>query len=144
MERSKFWNRDFSSFAAYEKSIQANRERLRRMLGAVDARTPAAPAEAGSDAAIVAQSETFTVETARWAVFPGVHGEGLLLRPRTAPVACIVAIPDADQTPEMAAGLAPGLAGRTTIRAAVGRERLRSARAGPAGPAGHGSWKPAD
>jgi len=109
-ERSKFWNRDFSSFAAYEKSIQANRERLRRMIGAVDARTPAAPADAGSDAVIVAQSEAFTVETARWAVFPGVHGEGLLLRPRAAPVACIVAIPDADQTPEMAAGLAPGLA----------------------------------
>ena len=109
-ERSKFWNRDFSSFAAYEKSIQANEERLRRMLGAVDARTPAAPPEAGSDAVIVAQSEAFTVETARWAVFPGVHGEGLLLRPRAAPVACVVAIPDADQTPEMAAGLAPGLA----------------------------------
>ncbi|MGA2659632.1 MAG: hypothetical protein ABSH34_19170, partial [Verrucomicrobiota bacterium] len=109
-ERPKFWNRDFSSAAAYEKSIQANRERLRRMIGAVDARTPAASPEAGADAVIVAQSEAFTVQAARWPVFPGVYGEGLLLRPKAAPRACIVAIPDADQTPEMAAGLASGLA----------------------------------
>jgi dienelactone hydrolase len=109
-ERPKFWNRDFSSLAAYEKSIQANRERLRRMIGAADARTPAASADVGADALIVAQSDAFTVQTARWPVFPEVYGEGLLLRPKAAPLACIVAIPDADQTPEMAAGLAPGLA----------------------------------
>jgi dienelactone hydrolase len=108
-ERPKFWNRDFSSAAAYEKSIQPNRERLRRMIGAVDARTAAAWPDAGTDGVFVARSEAFTVETARWPVFPGVYGEGLLLRPKAAAVARIVAIPDAGQTPEMAAGVAPGL-----------------------------------
>jgi dienelactone hydrolase len=108
-ERPKLWNRDFSSLAAYEKSIQPNRERLRRMIGAVDVRTPPAPPDAGTDAVIIARSDAFTVRTARWPVFPGVHGEGLLLRPKAATVACVVAIPDAGQTPEMAAGLAPGL-----------------------------------
>src|SRR5262249_12552756 len=43
----------------------------------------------------------------RWPVLAGVHGEGLLLEPRGKPVACVVALPDADATPEMAAGLAP-------------------------------------
>ena len=44
-----------------------------------------------------------------WSVFEGVTGEGLLLEPNTPPVARIVAIPDADQSPEMLAGLAPGV-----------------------------------
>ena len=43
-------------------------------------------------------------------MFEGVYGEGLLLEPKGEAVACVVAIPDADQTPEMLAGLAPGLA----------------------------------
>ena len=41
-----------------------------------------------------------------WPVFEGVTAEGLLLEPDTPPVARIVAIPDADQSPEMLAGLA--------------------------------------
>src|SRR5947208_1562889 len=40
----------------------------------------------------------------------GVAGEGLLLKPTgRAPAADVVAIPDADQTPEMIAGLVPGV-----------------------------------
>src|SRR5690349_13616341 len=39
-ERLKLWNRDCSSAAAYEKSIQPNRERFRKMIGAVDPRLP--------------------------------------------------------------------------------------------------------
>jgi dienelactone hydrolase len=108
--RSRFWNRDFSSAAAYEKSVRPNRERLRRMIGAVDARTAATSAEAGTDAVIIARSDAFTVRKARWPVFPEVFAEGLLLQPRGAAVARIVAIPDADQTPEMVAGLSSGLA----------------------------------
>ncbi|MEK6239451.1 MAG: hypothetical protein N2C14_32435, partial [Planctomycetales bacterium] len=46
----------------------------------------------------------------RWPVFGKVHGEGLLLEPMGKPVANVVAIPDADQTPEMIAGLTDGVA----------------------------------
>ena len=42
-------------------------------------------------------------------MLPGVSGEGLLLEPRAKPKACVVAIPDAAQTPEMLVGLAAGL-----------------------------------
>src|SRR2546425_1246768 len=40
-ERQKYWKRDFSSADAYQKSIEANRERLRKMIGAVDPRIEA-------------------------------------------------------------------------------------------------------
>src|SRR4051812_28265044 len=39
-ERSKLWKRDFSSPEAYQKSIQPNRERFRKAIGAVDRRLP--------------------------------------------------------------------------------------------------------
>src|SRR5436309_1342494 len=35
-QRAKFWQRDFSSPEAYDKSVQTNRERFRRCIGAVD------------------------------------------------------------------------------------------------------------
>jgi dienelactone hydrolase len=112
-ERQNYWRRDFSSIEAYAKSVQPNRERLRRMIGAVDGRLPVAALELlGSTAspAKIAETEFFTVQAVRWPVFAGVFAEGLWLEPKSEPAACIVAIPDADQTPEMLAGLAPGLA----------------------------------
>ncbi|PYJ02299.1 MAG: hypothetical protein DME25_16240, partial [Verrucomicrobia bacterium] len=112
-ERQKLWHRDFSSIEAYEKSVQPNRERLRKIIGAVEARLAGATIElvtnTGSSATI-AETERFKVSAVRWPVFEGVFGEGLWLQPKTPPVARVVAIPDADQTPEMVAGLAPGLA----------------------------------
>jgi dienelactone hydrolase len=42
-------------------------------------------------------------------VLEGVNGEGLLLRPKGEVKARVVALPDADQTPEMIAGLEPGV-----------------------------------
>src|SRR2546426_6602582 len=40
VERQKLWERDFSSRAAYEKSVQPNRERFQKCIGAVDPRLP--------------------------------------------------------------------------------------------------------
>src|SRR5207244_3713606 len=57
----------------------------------------------------VAETEAFTVQSVRWPVFEGVFGEGLLLRLKREPLAHVVALSDADQTPEMLAGLSPGL-----------------------------------
>src|SRR5688572_22291972 len=37
-ERQKLWQRDFSSAAAYDKSISRHRDRLRQIIGAVDPR----------------------------------------------------------------------------------------------------------
>jgi dienelactone hydrolase len=112
-ERQQYWQRDFSSAEAYDRSVQPNRERLRSIFGAVDARFPVTALEfmsSTSSPAKVGETESFTVHAVRWPVFEGVYAEGLWLQPKGECVASIVAIPDADQTPEMLVGLAPGLA----------------------------------
>src|SRR6266404_5786750 len=111
-ERQIFWKRDFSSAAAYEKSVEPNRERLRKIIGATDARLPVVALElVGSTAhgARIAETDAFTVQVVRWPVFEGVFGEGLWLQPKVPPLARVIAIPDADQTPEMLACLSRGL-----------------------------------
>src|ERR1035437_3769189 len=112
-ERQQYWQRDFSSAEAYDRSVQPNRERLRSIFGAVDARLPVTALEfmsSTSSPAKVGETESFTVHAVRWPVFEGVYAEGLWLQPKGECVASIVAIPDADQPPEMLVGLAPGLA----------------------------------
>ena len=112
-ERQRQWQRDFSSDTAYDKSVQPNRERLRRMIGAVDARLPVPALEfvnSTTSPSKIAETESFTVQVVRWPVFEGVFAEGLWLESKGKPAACVVAIPDADQTPEMLVGLTPGLA----------------------------------
>ena len=110
-ERTRYWSRDFSSQAAYEKSVEPNRRRFRTMIGLVDKRLPPAMERYGDDdsPALVAETSSFRVLQVRWPVLEGVTGEGLLLEPRHEVVGHVVAIPDAAQTPEMIAGLAPGV-----------------------------------
>ncbi|MDQ3623474.1 MAG: hypothetical protein M3463_13455, partial [Verrucomicrobiota bacterium] len=109
--RGRFWKRDLASAPAYATSVAPNRERLRRILGAVDERVTPVRMEyiGGPDQpALLAESERVRVFAVRWTVFEGVTAEGLLLEPKAKAVARIVALPDADQTPELLAGLAPG------------------------------------
>jgi len=107
--RRRHWRRDFSSRERYEASIAGNRKRFLEKIGAVDLLIRGALDRFGSDAALVAETAAYCVYQVRWPVLDGVTGEGLLLEPRRTPVAHIVALPDADQTPEQLAGLAPGI-----------------------------------
>ena len=110
--RPKFWRPDPSSEEKYDASIEPNRQRLRHILGLGDPRVePAAPALLATTAepALVAEAAGYRVFAVRWAAFGDVHGEGLLLVPTAKKIADVVAIPDADQTPEMLAGLVPGV-----------------------------------
>jgi dienelactone hydrolase len=112
VERQKLWQRDFSSRAAYDKSVQQNRQRFQTYVGAVDPRRPVKALEYVTSTAalpLVAETDRFRVYGVRWPVFQDVHGEGLLLQPKSELRARVVALPDADQTPEMLVGLAPGL-----------------------------------
>ena len=107
------WHRDFSSAAAYTESLSTNRQRLAHILGVRDPRvTPvtmevlATPTQPG----LAARGAGFEVLNVRWPAFGDVHGEGLLLRPvGRDPIARLIAVPDADQTPEQLAGLTPGI-----------------------------------
>ena len=101
-KRASFWQRDFSSREAYEKSITPNRDRLRTIIGAVDKRLGPLMERYGDDTApaLVAKTERYRVFQVRWAVLEGVWGAGLLVEPVGAPSANIVWAPDAGQAPE--------------------------------------------
>lgn len=112
--RKRHWNYDFSSPSAYGASIEPNRKRLAHIIGARDARIPFdAPELIGTTErpALVGRGDRYDVYAVRWPAFGDVHGEGLLLVPTSGePVADVVAIGDADQAPEMLAGLIEGVA----------------------------------
>ncbi|MBI3863981.1 MAG: dienelactone hydrolase family protein [Planctomycetia bacterium] len=110
--RERHWIRDFSSREAYEKSVHPNRERFRKLIGAVDPRVPVGDLELVSSVhqpALLAETSTYSVFSVRWPVLLGITGEGLLLLPKSPPIARIVAVPDADQTPEQLTGIAEGI-----------------------------------
>ncbi len=113
--RAKHWKRDFSSPEAYNASIEPNRKRLAKILGVVDERVKFdAPELVGtSSAVVVCINDLYEIYAVRWPVVRDVHGEGLLIVPARKKevdvVADIIALPDADQTPEQICGLVEGV-----------------------------------
>ena len=112
--RSVYWHRDLSSPERYAQSVAPNREHLAKILGVVDHRESFEAPDllaTTKQSALVGHGAGFDAYAIRWPVFGGIYGEGLLLIPKEKPaVSDVVAIPDADQTPEMLAGLMPGIA----------------------------------
>ena len=116
--RTEKWNRDYTSREAYEQSVAENRQRFRTIIGAVDERITDPSIELIATLekdSVVAKGDRYSVHAVRWSVLEGVTGEGLLLQPEDEPAACVVALPDADWTPEMFVGLADGLPGQAQL-----------------------------
>lgn len=118
--RARQWESNLGAANSIEAFKQTKRERLREVIGAVDPilanpRFEFIGAEHGSEIFRSTGWHGFVAWRVRWPVFAGVFGEGLLLEPlddggktkQRAP--SVVAIPDADQTPEMICGLQPGV-----------------------------------
>jgi len=110
--RQRYWKRDFTSRQAYEKSVGGNRQRFMKSIGVVDPRMPVAMERFGDDdnPALLAETQAYRIYQVRWPVLERVWGEGLLLQPKRPPLAHVIALPDADQTPEQIVGLAAGVA----------------------------------
>src|SRR5438105_3163476 len=112
--RAAYWKRDATSPQSYEKSIGPNRARLAKILGVVDPREKFDAPElltTTKQSALIGRGEGFEAFAIRWPVTGTIHGEGLLLLPtKQSIIADIIALPDADQTPEMLAGFMPGIA----------------------------------
>lgn len=113
-KRGVLWNRDYSSHDAYVKSVEPNRERFKKQIGCLDERLPIEELNyvaSTRTSAQIMESEKYTVSRVRWQVFDAVDGEGLLLEPtHNVPIiGQVVALPDADWTPEMIAGVTEGL-----------------------------------
>lgn len=123
--RSAFWHRDYSSKDAYEASVQPNRERLMKYIGVENKQASFLNRNTGfkdsrpaifmekvsnvNDPIFVAETEKYRIYQVRWPVLNKVFGEGLLIQPKKQATANIIAIPDADQTPEQLCGLSPGI-----------------------------------
>ncbi len=108
--RAANWNYDFSTAASYEQSITGNRRRFASIIGAVDSRDSAKGIEYCSttiEPSLVASNDLYSIDAVRWPVLDEITAEGLFLQPKGKPIARVVAIPDADWTPEMIAGLGP-------------------------------------
>jgi dienelactone hydrolase len=110
--RAALSRRDFSSHERYTQSVEPNRQHFRRIIGAVD------PRERGdgldlvattAQSALVGVGIGYQVFAVRWSALPGMQGEGVLLQPEGEVRANIIALPDCDDTPEMLAGLVPGV-----------------------------------
>ena len=85
--------------------------RLKKILGVVDKRLPPKLEYVGGpdQPALVAETDKYKVYAVRWAVLPGIDGEGLLLEPKDKSIlADVIAIPHCDQSPEELAALAKG------------------------------------
>jgi dienelactone hydrolase len=110
-KREGHWRRDVSGPEAYATSVEPNRKQFARLIGVVDERLPPRMERFGDDEnpALVCETLGFNVYQVRWPVLDGVWAEGLMLAPAQPPLACIVALPDADQTPEQFIGLAAGI-----------------------------------
>lgn len=110
--RPQYWKRDLASRAIYEKSVEPNRQHFTKIIGLVDSRVPARLERFGDDEnpALVAETDSYRVYQVRWPVLENVWGEGLLLEPTKHALAHVIALPDADQTPEQIVGLMPGAA----------------------------------
>jgi dienelactone hydrolase len=123
--RSKYWNRDFNSEGDYEKSVESNRKRFMKIIGVEDKSEALINYDVGmmdthppvmmqkfsdnDEPDLIAETNSYRIYQVRWPVLNRVNGEGLLIQPKTKPVAAIIAIPDADQTPEQIAGLESGV-----------------------------------
>ncbi|HEX6970603.1 MAG TPA: hypothetical protein VF234_00075, partial [Limnochordia bacterium] len=105
--------REFPQTAeAHQEFCRTRREQLRRVIGAIDPRLPVRDFElvgTTQTPSLLASTPSYAVHAVRWPVLEGVDGEGLLLRPHGPAAAHVIALPDADWSPEMLAGLAPGL-----------------------------------
>lgn len=110
-KRSRFWARDFSSPAAYARSVETNRARFKTIIGALDTRLPARMERFGDDAqpALAAETSRYRVYQVRWPLLEGLFGTGLLVQPKQPAAASVIVLPDADETPEQLMGLAAGV-----------------------------------
>ncbi len=110
--RAHYWHRDFSNAQAYSRSVDPNREHLARIIGAVDRPLHLTSIEFESSTAapaLVGRGHGYRIQTVRWPVWDAVFAEGLLLEPDRPPVARVIALPDADWTPESLSGLTPDI-----------------------------------
>jgi dienelactone hydrolase len=120
-KRQQRWIQQTAYKATRSDFIEDRRRQLVELLGIREPRVPFDALEYVSStraSATVGQSDSVRVSRVRWPVLSdpagtrdivSFYGEGLLLQPAGVPFANVIAIPDADQTPEQLCGLIAGI-----------------------------------
>lgn len=114
--RPAFWAAADAPAEEWADAIKRNRDRLKTVLGVVDERLPPRIEYFGNtpERTIAYLHESYSVAQVRWPVVDGVWGEGLYILPKQ-PVAAVVLVPDADQTPEQLLGMTKGVPDESQI-----------------------------
>ena len=101
--REQYWSRDFTSHAAYAKSVEPNRRRLAHIIGLRDERVTfdgLTLASTTAESSLVGQTDRITFRAVSWPAFGDVTATGLLLEPRGRDaLANVIALPDCNQLP---------------------------------------------
>ncbi len=111
--RSVYWKPNLSSPLPWERPSQSNRLRLAKMIGAKDEilrqqRTQVVMTHGEPER--LATGSNVDVYEIRWSAFGEVEGRGLVLIPKDGQVrADVIALPDADISPEQLCGITPGV-----------------------------------
>ncbi len=106
--RAEFWRQDFASPEQYRLSVEPNRQRFAKRIGVVDPRPGRISLElvaSTTTPSLAGAGKDYTVTAVRWPALKGMMAEGLYLQPKGQVKARIVALGDADWSPEMLAGL---------------------------------------
>ena len=114
VNRDVHWQRDYSSQTLYVESVEQNRCRFKKQIGCIDERLvndSLSLIATTETSAKIAEGDNFTVSRVGWRVFDEVDGEGILFEPmdNVLVVAQVIALPDADWTPDMIAGFSDKL-----------------------------------
>jgi len=109
--RSALWRGRLDEPGDHEQRLAEMRARFATIIGAVDERVAAPEIELIATLeqdSVVGRGTNYVVHAVRWKVLEGVSAEGLLLQPNNRVRGRVVALPDADWTPEMSVGLQAG------------------------------------
>ncbi|MEZ6046821.1 MAG: hypothetical protein R3C11_14830 [Planctomycetaceae bacterium] len=87
------------------------REEFKQLIGVVDERLPNPKFELISSfeaSSVIAKGKNYEIHRVRWPVLEGVTGEGLLILPNKEAYGNVIALPDAEWSPEQVCGILPG------------------------------------
>ncbi|MFO1019224.1 MAG: hypothetical protein U0903_00770 [Planctomycetales bacterium] len=110
-ERLQTWTKALAERATAEEFRTEQRKKLATVLGVLPAtQSPGIEfLSSTTEKSLLHKGTAGEIHRVRWPVLEGVTAEGLLLQPAGAPLARVVAIPDADWTPEMFSGVQSGV-----------------------------------
>jgi cephalosporin-C deacetylase-like acetyl esterase len=104
-ERQARWKSNLADVAKQDGFLESMRSRLRSAVGLVDETVPNPGLQrlsADPENKPLAETKDWAAWYVRWPVFDGVDGTGVLLQPKGTVRACVICVPDADETPQSA------------------------------------------